>query len=76
MKDLTLVPITCICALTNQPIRLCPNSYKHLAGLPLVDLSDWSDVLDILICCDYYCSFITGKSNRGDSGPVGVHPEL
>ena len=56
VKDLTtfVVPIRCE-ALAYQPITLYRDSYKHLAGLPLADLSDGTDALevDILIGCDY-----------------------
>ena len=79
VKDLTrfVVPIICE-ALAYQPITLCRDSYQHLAGLPLADQSDGTDALevDILIGCDYYWSFITGETKRGDNGPVGVHTEL
>jgi hypothetical protein len=79
MRDLTVFAVPIICQpLTCQPITLCRDSYKHLKGLPLADSSDGSDTLevDVLIGCDHYWSFITGKTKRGDNGPVGVHTEL
>lgn len=79
MRDLTVFVVPIICeALACQPITLCRDSYKHLAGLPLADPSNGLDALevDILIGCDHYWSFITGKTKRGDDGPVGVETEL
>ena len=76
VKDLTMFVI---CeALTYQPITLCRDSYKNLAGLPLADLSDGTYALevDILIGCDYFWNFITGETKCGGSGPMGVHTEL
>ena len=79
MRDLTMFVVPIICeALTCQPVTLCRDSYKHLAGLPLADSSDGTDTLevDLLIGCDHYWSFITGKTKRGDNGPVGVYTHL
>ena len=72
-RDLTVFVVPIICeALTCQPITLCRDRYTHIAGLPLADLSDGSDALevDILIGCDHYWSFITGEIKRGDEGPT------
>ena len=79
MRDLTMFVVPMICeALTCQPVTLCRDSYKHLAGLPLADPSDGTDTLevDLLIGCDHYWSFITGKTKRGDNSPVGVYTHL
>lgn len=79
MKELTMFVAPIICeALTSQPITLCQEKYKHLAGLPFADQSDGSDALevDVLIGCDYYWSFVTGETKRGNKGPVGVHTEF
>jgi hypothetical protein len=70
MKDLTVFAVPTICEdLTCQPITLCQDSYKHLAGLPLADPSDGSNTpeVDILLGCDYCWSIISGKTKSGDS---------
>ena len=78
-RDLTVFVVPIICEpLMCQPITLCRDNYKHLAGLPLADASDGSDALevDVLIGCDYYWSFITGETKCGDNGPVGIYTDL
>ena len=48
MRDLTMFVVPMICeALTCQPVTLCRDSYKHLAGPPLADPSDGTDTLDV-----------------------------
>lgn len=78
-KKLTLFAVPLICEpLTCQPVTFCQENFKHLAGLPLADPSDGHNRLevDILIGSDQYWSLLTGKTKRGESGPVGVETSL
>ena len=78
-QQLTLFAVPTICEpLASQPIAFCQNNYKHLTGLDLVDSSDGCARLevDILIGSDQYWDFITGRTLRGNSGPVAIDTRL
>ena len=63
---------------TPQPIDLCMMKYQHLSDLDLGDHPNRGSVMevDLLIGSDYYWSFVTGETRRGDGGPVAVRTKL
>lgn len=78
-RQLTLYTVPIICEpLACQPISVCQANFKHLTGLPLADQSDGKNRLevDILIGSDLYWSLLTGKTRRGDGGPVAIDTVL
>ena len=78
-RRLTLYTVPLICEpLACQPITVCQAKFNHLVGLPLADQSDGEGRLgiDILIGSDLYWSLLTGKTRRGNGGPVGIETEL
>ena len=65
--------------LTVQPIDLCMERYRHLAGLDLADAGPRKDDLmevDLLIGSDCYWWFVTGETRIDGDGPVAVHTKL
>ena len=65
--------------LTTQPINLCKERYRHLAGLELADANQGEDdqmEVDLLIGSEYYWWFVTGETRRGEEGPVAIHTKL
>ena len=52
--------------------------YKHLSDLDLADSKEGSDrmAIDMLIGSDYYWELATGKTIRGEGGPVAIHTKL
>ena len=52
-------------------------SYAHLHGLELADDSSSSEnSIELLIGSDYYWLFVTGKTRRGEEGPIAVDSKL
>ena len=65
--------------LTAQPVNLCKEKYRHLAGLELADANQGTDnemEVDLLIGSDYYWWFATGETRRGEEGPVAIRTKL
>ena len=78
-QELELLTVPFICQpLTPQPIDLCMTKYQHLSDLDLADHPNSGSVMevDLLIGSDYYWSFVTGETRRGDGGPVAVRTKL
>ena len=78
-QQLTLFTVPTICEpLSSQPISFCQSNYKHLSGLDLADTADGSCRLevDILVGSDQYWDLITGRTHRGESGPVAIETKL
>ena len=79
-EDMEFVCTPLICQpLTTQPIDICKERYRHLAGLDLADANQGKDDLmevDLLIGSDYYWWFATGETRRGEDGPVAVCTKL
>ena len=75
--ELFTVPTICE-PLTSQPIALCTGKYGHLSQLELADYSDGDSEMsvDILIGADHYWNLTTGRTVRGESGPVAIHTKL
>ena len=61
-----------------MPLKVQVSEYPHIEGLALADEFDdqGSDAIDILIGSDFYWSFITGDTIRGDHGPTAVSSKL
>ena len=77
--EVALLTSPSICEpLTDQPLSLCMDSYKHVTNLELADNSeDGSSIeVDILIGSDYYWQLTTGEVRRGNDGPVAVGTKL
>lgn len=65
--------------LTAQPIDLCMERYRHLAGLDFADACQGKDDLiemDLLIGSGCYWWLVTGEIRGGEDGPVAVHTKL
>lgn len=78
-RELTLFAVPLICEpLCGQPITLSVQKYNHLSQLDLADPADDKARLeiDILIGSDYYWEFTTGKTCRGENGPIVIHTTL
>ena len=79
-QEMEFVCTSLICQpLTAQPIDLCKERYRHLAGLDLTDAGQGKDDLmevDLLIGSDSYWWFVTGETRRGEHGPVAVRTKL
>ena len=78
-KELELFSVPLICEpLVAQPISFCVEKYNHLARLELADSSNGASAMevDVLIGSDYYWEFATGKTSRGESGPIAIHTSL
>ena len=78
-KELELFSVPLICEpLVAQPISFCVEKYNHLARLELADSSNGASAMevDVLIGSDYYWEFATGKTIRGESGPIAIHTRL
>ena len=68
-----------ICSpLTNQAVQFVQQSYSHLADLKLADQpsEDCGSEVDVLIGNDFYWSFFTGDTKRGESGPMAMKTSL
>ena len=73
-----VVPVVCA-PLRNQEIDFALNTYPHLATLHMADFQTTSSILDvdILIGLDFYWSFLTGGSIRGEiGGPIALESRL
>ena len=71
--------IPTICSpLSNQTIDLAKHQYPHLHNLALADTNIANKDLnvDILIGANYIWNFMSGKINRGESGPVAAQTTL
>lgn len=80
-QEMEFVCTPLICQpLTVQPIDLCKEKYRHLAGLDLADPNQGGNddlvEVDLLIGSDYYWWFATGETKRGEEGPVAVRTRL
>lgn len=77
-QELMLFAVPLICKpLSGQPITLCVENYSHLSQLELADSHGEAQLeVDILIGSDYYWELTTGKTCRGESGPVAIHTRL
>ena len=79
-QEMEFVHTSLICQpLTAQPIDLCMETYRHLAGLELEDAGQGKNDLmevDHLIGSDRYWLFVTGETRRGEDGPVAVNTKL
>ena len=78
-KRLALFVVPHICdALTAQPISTCTEKYDHLVQIDLADAADGNSQLevDILVGCDHYWDLVTGKTLRGEGGPIAIQTTL
>ena len=64
--------------LVNQAVQFAQQSYSHLVDLKLADQpsEDCGSEVDVLIGNDFYRSFFTGDTKRGESGPVAMKTSL
>ena len=71
------VPLICG-PLVNQAVQFAQQSYSHLVDLKLADQpsEDCGSEVDVLIGNDFYWSFFTGDTKRGESGPVAMKTSL
>ena len=71
------VPLICG-PLVNQAVQFAQQSYSHLVDLKLADQpsQDCGSEVDVLIGNDFYRSFFTGDTKRGESGPVAMKTSL
>ena len=74
-----VVPTVCA-PVRNQPVQFAAHRYPHLAGLMLADYPQEDNEglqIDILIGLDYYWSFLTGGTIRGEfGGPIALESKL
>ena len=72
-----IVPPICS-PLVNQAVQFAQQSYSHLVDLKLADQpsEDFGSEVDVLIGNDFYRSFFTGNTERGESGPVAMKTSL
>ena len=72
-----MVPTICE-PLTSQPIAFCTKRYGYLSQLDLADDSDGNSAMsvDLLIGIDHYWNLTTGRTIRGENGPVAIHTKL
>ena len=72
-----IVPPICN-PLVNQAVQFAQQSYSHLVDLKLADqpAEDFGSEVDVLIGNDFYRSFFTGNTERGESGPVAMKTSL
>ena len=72
-----IVPPICT-PLVNQAVQFAQQSYSHLVDLKLADQpsEDFGSEVEVLIGNDFYRSFFTGNTERGESGPVAMKMSL
>ena len=72
-----VVPVICTPP-SNQCLQVAIEQYPYLADLELAEsVSNSQEKIGILIGADYYWTFMTGHSRRGESnGPVAIHTKL
>ena len=72
-----IVPPICS-PLVNQAVQFAQQSYSHLVDLKLADQpsEDFGSEVEVLIGNDFYRSFFTGNTERGESGPVAMKMSL
>lgn len=72
-----VVPVICT-PQSNQYLHVAIEQYPYLADLELAEsASNSQEEVDILIGADYYWTFMTGDSRRGEThGSVGIHTKL
>ena len=75
--SLHVVPTICE-PLSSQPITASVETHDRLRELDLADSSDGTSRLpvDILVGCDHYWDFVTGKICRVAKGPTAIHTKL
>eukprot|EP00794_Sanderia_malayensis_P016989 gene16989-18701_t len=75
--DVYVVPMVCA-PLTRQVIKEAVNLYPHLQRIPLADFNPNGEELDvqILIGADAIWNLMTGRSIRGELGPVALETKL
>lgn len=61
---------------TTWTAATCVEMYGHLSQLGLDIDQDESMQVDLLIGSDFYWEFVTGKTIRGDGGPVAIETTL
>ena len=76
LLELFVVPHICDPVMTQTTVA-CVKMYSHLSQLDLADLNqDEATQVDLLIGSDFYWEFVTGKTIRGDDGPVAIETSL
>ena len=76
---MTAHTVRLICSpLTNQAVQFVQQSYSHLADLKLADQpsEDCDSQVDVLTGNNFYWSFFTGDTKRGESGPMAIKTSL
>lgn len=72
-----VVPLICQ-PLKNQSVIDASKTYPQLANLYLADFSagQHDAEVDILIGSDYYWKIVTGRTRRGEDGPIAIQTKL
>ena len=77
--QMTALSVPLICSpLKEQAVQFAQQSFSHLEDLKLADQPSEScgSEVDVLIGNDFYWSFFTGETKRGELGPVAMKTSL
>ena len=76
LLEVFVVPHICDPVMT-QSTAACVRMYGHLSQLDLADFNqDEAMQVDLLIGSDFYWEFVTGRTIRGEDGPVAIEISL